>query len=113
MVGKGDGGKDLGARPMEVVLSGLGGCSAIDVMLILKQSRQSVSNCEIEITANRADTIPKVFTDIQIHYILTGIDMDSKKVDRAVKLSMEKYCSVTRMLEPTVRITADFEIVNE
>jgi len=102
-----------GARPMEVVLSGLGGCSAIDVMLILKKSRQAVSNCEIEMTAERADSIPKVFTKIHIHYIIYGTDLDAKKINRAVTLSMEKYCSVTRMLEKTATITADFEIVGE
>ena len=107
-----DGGSDLGARPMEVVLSGLGGCSAIDVMLILQKSRQSVSNCEIEISAERADTIPKVFTRIHIHYIVSGDNLDPKKVGHAVNLSMEKYCSVTRMLESTAEITADFVIVS-
>ncbi|NKB63271.1 MAG: OsmC family protein [Gammaproteobacteria bacterium] len=111
--GETDGGLDQGARPMEVVLSGLGGCSAIDVMLILKKSRQAVSHCEIEIDAVRADSIPRIFTKIHIHYIVTGVGLDSKKVGRAVDLSMEKYCSVTRMLEQTAEITADFEIANE
>jgi len=107
------GGANRGARPMEVVLSGLGGCSAIDVMLILEKSRQAVDNCEIEITAERADSIPKVFTKIHIRYIVHGTDLDAKKVGRAVKLSLEKYCSVTRMLEKTAEITADFEIGGE
>ncbi len=100
------GGHDKGARPMEVVLSGLGGCSAIDVMTILKKSRQQVSKCEIEITAERADTIPRVFTKIHLFYRVGGKNLESKKVARAVSLSMEKYCSVTRMLEKTARAPA-------
>ena len=107
-----DGGSNAGARPMEVVLSGLGGCSAIDVILILKKSKQQVSHCEIDIQAERADAVPAVFTKIHLHYIVHGSDLSAKKVERAVNLSMENYCSVTRMLEPTVDITADFEIID-
>jgi putative redox protein len=105
------GGRDNGARPMEVVLAGLGGCSAIDVMTILEKSRQAVSNCEIEINAERADTIPRVFTKIHLFYRVTGNQLETKKVARAISLSMEKYCSVTRMLEKSAMITSDFEIV--
>jgi putative redox protein len=105
------GGQDHGARPMEVVLAGLGGCSAIDVMTILEKSRQAVSNCEIEISAIRADTIPRVFTKIHLHYRVSGSQLESKKVARAISLSMEKYCSVTRMLEKSATISSDFEIV--
>jgi len=107
----GDGGQDLGLRPMETVLCGLGGCSGIDVALILQKSRQQIDNCEIDIEAKRADSVPAVFTDIHLHYRVTGSELDPKKVGRAVSLSMEKYCSVTRMLESTVNITHDFEII--
>ncbi len=105
------GGEPLGVRPMEMVLMGLGGCSGIDVMLILKKSRQRVSACEIEIEAARADTLPAVFTRIHVHYRLSGDNLVRSKVARAVALSMEKYCSVTRMLEGSVTITHGFEIV--
>ncbi len=105
------GGGNKGARPMEVVLSGLGGCSAIDVMLILQKSRQSVRHCEIEINAQRAETIPNVFTHIHLHYRLTGDQLDPKKIARAIDLSKEKYCSVTKMLENTAEISSSFEIV--
>ena len=105
------GGAGDGARPMEMVLLGLGGCSGIDVLLILKKSRQRVRACEIEIEAERADTVPAVFTRIHLRYLFRGENLDRKKVARAVALSMEKYCSVTRMLEHSVAITHDFEII--
>ncbi len=105
------GGEHHGPRPMEMVLVGLGGCSGIDVMLILKKGRQRVSTCEIEINAERADTVPAVFTQIHLRYVFSGDNLDHKKVARAVALSMEKYCSVTRMLSCTATITHDFEIV--
>ena len=104
------GGQEKGARPMETVLAGLGGCTAIDVMSTLGKSRQDVADCLIEISAERADSIPAVFTRIHMHYTLVGNDLDPKKVARAVSLSAEKYCSVTRMLEKTAVITHDFEI---
>ena len=107
-----DGGENNGIRPMEMVLLGLAGCSGIDVALILKKSRQEVTDCEIAVNANRADSIPAVFTDIHLQYKLSGAQLDPKKVERAIKLSMEKYCSVTRMLEPTVKITHGFDITN-
>ena len=107
------GGANLGSRPMEMVLMGLGGCSGIDVSLILQKSRQQVSDCSIDIDAKRADAVPAVFTDIHLHYTVTGKQLDPKKVARAVSLSMEKYCSVTQMLEPSVNITHDFSIVEE
>ena len=107
------GGQDNGARPMEVVLAGLGGCSAIDVMTILEKSRQDVSNCEIDITAERADTIPRVFTNIHLFYRVRGKQLETKKVARAISLSMEKYCSVTRMLEKSAVFSSNFEIVPE
>ena len=105
------GGQDKGARPMETVLAGLGGCSAIDVMSTLSKSRQDVADCVIDIEAERADSIPAVFTRIHMHYTLVGSNLDSRKVARAVSLSADKYCSVTRMLEKTAVITHDFEIL--
>ncbi|MGI9291830.1 MAG: OsmC family protein [Gammaproteobacteria bacterium] len=107
------GGGNLGSRPMEMILMGLGGCSGIDVALILEKSRQQVSDCVIDIDAQRADAVPAVFTDIHLHYTVSGAQLDPNKVERAVSLSMEKYCSVTRMLEPSVNITHDFSIVEE
>lgn len=107
-----NGGDNLGTRPMEMVLLGLGGCSGIDVSLILEKSRQNVTDCRIELEGKRADAVPAVFTDIHIQYIISGQNLDPGKVARAVSLSMEKYCSVTRMLAPTVSITHGFEIVD-
>lgn len=104
------GGDNTGPRPMEMVLMGLGGCSGIDVLSILRKSRQRVSACEIGIEAERADAVPAVFTRIHIRFRLRGERLDRNKVARAVSLSMEKYCSVTRMLEKTAAITHDFEI---
>jgi len=106
----GGGGDNTGPRPMEMVLMGLGGCSGIDVLSILHKSRQRVSACEIGIEAERADAVPAVFTRIHIRFRLRGERLDRNKVARAVSLSMEKYCSVTRMLEKTAAITHDFEI---
>lgn len=108
-----NGGDNMGSRPMEMILMGLGGCSGIDVGLILQKSRQRVSDCKIEIEGQRADAVPAVFTNIHVHYTITGKQLDPKKVARAVSLSMEKYCSVTRMLEASVNITHDFNIVEE
>lgn len=105
------GGEDKGARPMEAVLAGLGGCSAIDVMLILEKSRQQVSDCEIIIEAERADEIPAVFTNIHMHFVISGKDLNENHVKRAVNLSVDKYCSVAKMLRSTADITADYEIL--
>jgi putative redox protein len=107
------GGRNLGARPMEMVLMGLGGCTAIDVMVILGKQRQPVEDCWIELDAERADVAaPKVFTKIHVHYVIKGAGLDPKQVERAVKLSAEKYCSVSAMLKNSVDITYDFEIRN-
>ncbi len=106
------GGRNLGIRPMEMLLLGLGGCTAFDVVSILQKSRQKMVDCDVEIEAERADDIPKVFTKIHIHFIVSGNDLDPKKVDKAVSLSADKYCSASRMLEKTAAITHDFEIVN-
>lgn len=104
------GGENAGPRPMELVLAALGGCSGIDVSLILEKSRQDVTDCRITLDARRADTVPAVFTDIHVHYTVVGNDLDPKRVERAVSLSMDKYCSVTRMLQSTVNITHSFDI---
>lgn len=105
------GGRDLGIRPMEMMLLGLGGCTSFDVMHILKKSRQDVSNCVAEIEAERAETEPKVFTKIHVHFIVSGEGLSEKQVERAVSLSAEKYCSASIMLgHAGVEITHDFEI---
>lgn len=106
------GGRNLGVRPMEMLLLGLGGCTAYDVVAILRKSRQAMVDCEVELQAQRADEIPRVFTRIHIHYIVSGRDLDQDKVSRAVELTSEKYCSASRMLEKAAEITHDFEIVN-
>ncbi len=106
------GGRNLGVRPMETVLIGLGGCSAFDVMLMLKKSRQDVSNCEVHLEAERADEVPAVFTAIKLTYVIEGRDLSESQVQRAVNLSMEKYCSVTKMLETTVAISHEIKIVS-
>ena len=105
------GGRNLGARPMELVLIGLGGCSAFDVVLILKKQRQEITDCVAEISADRADTDPKVFTRIHLHFIVTGKNLKPEQVERAIKLSAEKYCSASIMIGKTAEITHDFEIV--
>ena len=106
------GGRDLGIRPMEMLLLGLGGCTAFDVVSILHKSRQQISDCEVEIEAERADQIPKIFTRIHLHFIVSGRALDATKVSKAVSLSADKYCSASRMLEKTATITHDFEVVN-
>ena len=106
------GGRNLGVRPMEMLLLGLGGCTSFDVVSILHKSRQQLVDCAVEIEAERAESIPKVFTSIHLHFIVTGRDLDPKKVAKAVALSADKYCSASRMLEKTATITHDFEIVN-
>ena len=104
------GGRNLGIRPMELLLQGLGGCTAFDVMMILKKARQSVTDCVVEIEAQRADTEPKVFTRIHVHFIVTGNGLSEKHVQRAIELSAEKYCSASIMLGQVADITHDFEL---
>ena len=104
------GGHNLGPRPMEMLLVGLGGCTAIDVVMILKRGREAVMDCVVEMDAERADSEPKVFTKIHMHYIVTGQQLDANKVDRAIKLSAEKYCSASAMLGAMATITHDFEV---
>ena len=106
-----NGGRDLGIRPMEMLLLGLGGCTAFDVVMILGKARQAVSDCVVEIEAARADTEPKVFTKIHVHFVVTGQKLADKQVARAVELSAEKYCSASIMLGKTAAITHDYEIV--
>jgi putative redox protein len=105
------GGRNLGVRPMEMLLLGLGGCTAFDVVMILKKSRQDIVDCEVTIDADRAEEVPKVFTRIHMHFIVSGSNLDVSKVDKAVNLSAEKYCSASEMLGKTAKITHDFEIV--
>tara|TARA_B110000261_G_C12973865_1_gene313626 strand:- start:355 stop:750 length:396 start_codon:yes stop_codon:yes gene_type:complete len=107
------GGKGLGMRPMEMMLIGMGGCTSFDVVTILKRSRQQITGCIAEIEAVRADAIPKVFTSIHIHFLIKGIDLQKKAVERAVKLSANKYCSASIMLGKSVKITHDFVISEE
>ena len=105
------GGRNLGPRPMETVLMGTGACSAFDVILILKKGRERVTDCVIELSAERAMIDPKVFTSIHFHFIVTGVGLNSDKVARAIKLSAETYCSATAMLAKTAIVTHDFVIV--
>jgi putative redox protein len=105
-----NGGRNIGMRPMEMLLIGMGGCTSFDVVTILKKSRQAVVDCVAEISAERADEIPKVFTKIHVHFVVTGHDLNEKQVERAVSLSAEKYCSASIMLSKSVAITHDFEI---
>ena len=105
------GGNNLGVRPMEMLLMGVAGCTMIDVVTTLKKMRQDLTNCETKLSAERADEHPKVFTDIHIQFIVKGQDLDPKKVEKAITLSAEKYCSASIMLGKTASITHDFKIV--
>lgn len=104
------GGRNLGLRPMEMLLIGMGGCTEFDVLLILRKARQRVTDCVVELEAERASTDPKIFTRIHAHFILTGQGLDPGQVERAIRLSAEKYCSASIMLGATATITHDFEI---
>ncbi|NPA71744.1 MAG: OsmC family protein [Gammaproteobacteria bacterium] len=108
---EGVGGEDRGSRPMELLLMGLGGCSGIDVMMMLEKGKQAVTDCEMSITSERADSIPAIYTKINLHFKVTGTDLNEKKVSRAVSLSAEKYCSVSKILEKTADMTHSYEIV--
>jgi len=107
------GGQNAGARPMELVLSGLAGCTSFDVVSILNKMRQPVSGISAEINAERAETVPKVFTDIHMAFTVTGEGIDKGKVERAVSLSAEKYCSAAQMLNKTANITHSVTIIDE
>ena len=104
------GGRNMGPRPMEMLLMGTGGCTSVDVVLILKKSRQDVTGCEVEISAERAGDHPKVFTRVHMHFIVSGRGLKPDTVDRAIKLSAEKYCSASIMLAKTAEITTSFVI---
>lgn len=107
------GGRNLGPRPMETVLAGTGGCTAFDVVLILKRGRHKVTGCEVRMTADRAETDPKVFTKIHMHFIVRGRELKPAVVERAIALSHEKYCSASAMLARTAEITHDYEIIED
>ena len=105
------GGRNLGIRPMEMLLLGLGGCSSFDIVSMLKKGKQELVDCEVEITAQRADSEPKVFSKIHLHFIISGNDLSEKRVVRAIELSAEKYCSASIMLGKTAEITHDYELI--
>ena len=108
------GGRNMGIRPMEMLLIGMGGCASFDVMSILKKSRQNIIDCHAELEAERADTVPAVFTAINIHFVVKGQDLKEKQVKRAVELSAEKYCSASIMLgKGGVTISHSYEIITE
>lgn len=105
------GGRNLGVRPMEMLLLGMGGCTEFDVMMILGKSRQDVTSCEVLLEAERAEEEPKVFTKIHAHFVITGRNLSQKHVERAIRLSAEKFCSASIMLGKTAEITHDYEIL--
>lgn len=107
------GGNNLAPRPMEMVLLGTGGCTAYDVMLMLKKGGMTIRNCDVKLTAERAEEIPKVFTKIHFHFTITGSNIKKNAVERAIKLSHEKYCSASIMLEKTAEMTHSYEIIEE
>ena len=106
-----NGGQNLAPRPMEVVLAGTGGCTAYDVVLILKRGRHDVRGCSVKLTADRAEVDPKVFTKINMHFTVTGKGLQATAVERAIAMSHEKYCSATIMLGKTAEITTSFEVL--
>ncbi len=107
------GGRNLGPRPMELLLMGAGGCTSVDVVMILRKSRQDVTGCEVEVSAERADDHPKVFTRIHMRFTVRGRGLKTEVVERAIKLSAEKYCSASIILGKTAEMTHDFEIIEE
>jgi len=107
------GGENRGSRPMELILMGLGGCASIDVVMILEKARQEITDCKVVINAERAESDPKVYTRIHVHFIVTGKNLIRDRVARAIELSAEKYCSVSIMLGKTATIEHDFEIIQE
>jgi putative redox protein len=105
------GGRNLAPRPMETVLAGTAGCTAYDVVLILRRGRQTVTGCQVKVTSTRAETDPKVFTKINMHFTVTGSDISAAAVERAIHMSHDKYCSASIMLGKTAEITTSFDIV--
>jgi putative redox protein len=106
------GGRNLGVRPMEMLLLGMGGCTEFDVLMILRKARQDVTACELLLEAERADSDPKVFTRIHAHFVVSGRGLSEKRVAKAIELSAEKYCSASIMLGATAEITHDYEIID-
>ena len=106
------GGHGTGMRPMELLLLGLGGCTSFDVVEMLKKSRQNIVDCVVEIDGQRSESVPKIFTDIHVHYIITGSNIKEAQVKRAIELSSEKYCSASLMLGKSANITHDYEIIS-
>lgn len=102
----------LAPSPLENVLISLGGCSSVDVVSILEKTRQTITGCKVEISATRVDSVPKLFSDIHLHFVITGVDVEEKHVKKAIDLSADKYCSVALMLNKSVNITHDFKIIN-
>lgn len=107
------GGRNLAARPMEMLLLGMGGCTAFDVVQILKKSRQEVTDCVVELQASRAEHVPQVFTEIHIHFVVSGRGLSEKQVKRAIDLSANKFCSASIMLGKTAKISHDFELIED
>ena len=107
------GGRNLAPRPMEMVLVGTGGCTAYDVVVILKKSGQHVTGCDVQVSSQRAETDPKVFTKIHMHFVVRGRNLKRNLVEHAIRLSHEKYCSASIMLAKTAEITKDFDLVEE
>jgi putative redox protein len=107
------GGRNIAARPMELLLLGMGGCTAFDVVQMLKKARQDVIDCVVELQAERASTVPAVFTEIHVHFVVSGRNLSDKQVQRAINLSSKKYCSASIMLGKTAKITHDFELVDD
>ena len=105
------GGRNMGPRPMEMILLGVGGCSSFDVVQILQKGRNDVVDCRVDLTAERVDAIPSVFSKIHLHFVVTGRNLKASAVERAVKLSAEKYCSASIMLGKVADITHDFEVI--
>ncbi|MBS3951974.1 MAG: OsmC family protein [Methylomicrobium sp.] len=105
------GGRNMGVRPMELLLLGVGGCSSFDVVQILQKGRNDIVGCVCEVSAERVDAIPSVFSKIHLHFVVSGKDLKESAVERAVKLSAEKYCSASIMLGKVVDITHDFEVI--
>lgn len=105
------GGRNLAPRPMELLLAGAGGCTSFDIVMILQRGRHSVTGCEVRLTADRAEEDPKVFTRINMHFVVTGKALKPEAVERAVNLSAEKYCSASIMLGKTAEMTHTFEVI--
>lgn len=105
------GGRNMGLRPMEMILLGVGGCASFDVVQILKKGRNDFVDCVAELTAERVDSVPSVFSKIHLHFVVSGHNLKESVVERAIKLSAEKYCSASIMLGKSVEITHDFEVI--